>query len=197
VGGQARKIGKTSVVCGLIQGLNTFAWTAVKISHHAGDDGSQDTASADDLPVHHDFLLSDETDPKGEGDTSLYLAAGARRSIWLRTRGAGLARAMPGLLDTLNDDAHVIMESNSVLGFLKPVVFLMLIGGSGREDKDSARQFLERADAFVTVGHDLEARFWPATSLQMPKDKPIFRVSPGEWSNPALCRFVGERLAPL
>jgi len=37
VGGQARKVGKTSVIAGLIRGLNTFVWTAVKISYHGGD----------------------------------------------------------------------------------------------------------------------------------------------------------------
>jgi molybdopterin-guanine dinucleotide biosynthesis protein len=35
VGGQGRKVGKTSVITGLIRRLNTLAWTAVKICHHA------------------------------------------------------------------------------------------------------------------------------------------------------------------
>jgi hypothetical protein len=195
VGGQARKVGKTSVIAGLIRGLNTLAWTAVKISVHAGDADAQDTPSADNLPADLDFALGEERDPGGNGDTSRYLAAGARRALWMRARGGNLARALPGLLEALEGDEHVIIESNSILAFLKPAVFLLVMGESRRDLKASARQFLGRVDAFVTVRPDLEPRARPATSLPMPEDKPVFPVSVGEWSNPELCCFVGERLA--
>jgi hypothetical protein len=195
VGGQARKVGKTSVIAGLIRGLNTLAWTAVKISHHGGDADSQDTQSADDLPAHLEFLWSEEKDPKALRDTSRFLAAGARRSLWMRARGGGLAQALPGLLEALEGDEHVIIESNSILAFLQPAVFLLVMGEAWRDWKASARQFLGRADALVNVGADLKASVWPGISLQLFKEKPVFPVSPGEWSNPALCRFVCERLA--
>jgi hypothetical protein len=263
VGGQGRKVGKTSVIAGLIRGLKTLAWTAVKISHHGGDTDWQDTPSADDLPVsamncevgpglgstlvrdgeplgatrrgaptptidpeHHDlpapggatrrvaptpaidlghdglpahldFLLSEEKDPKALRDTSRFLAAGARRALWMRVREGKLSEALPELLEALQGDEHVIIESNSILAFLQPTVFLLVIGESGREVKASARQLLGRADAFVAVRPDLNPLIWPAISLQMLEGKPVFPVSPGEWSNPALCQFVRERLAPI
>ncbi len=230
VGGQARKVGKTSVVAGLIRGLNTFAWTAVKISHHDDDIGSQDTPSGDDLPgsaliwdvgpglapaqaaprggptidlghshlpAHLDFLLSEERDREGHGDTSLYLAAGARRALWLRARGGSLARALPGLLEALEGDEHVIVESNSVLGFLKPALYLLVLDESRGDFKASARQFLERADALVTLRPDLKPRAWSGISPQLPEDKPVFPVPVVERSNSALCRFVRERLASV
>jgi hypothetical protein len=195
VGGQVRKVGKTSVVAGLVRGLNSLAWTAVKISHHGGEADSQDTPSADDLPAHLDFLWSEEKDPKGHDDTSRYLAAGARRALWMRVRGGTLARALPALLKALEGDEHVILESNSILAFLKPAVFLFVIDESQRELKASARQFLPHADALVRVGAELKEPVWPGISLQMLEDKPVFPVSAGEWSNPALSRFVRERLA--
>jgi hypothetical protein len=139
--------------------------------------------------------LSEERDPKGHGDTSRYLAAGARRALWLRARAGRLAQALPGLLEALAGDEHVIIESNSILAFLEPTVFLLVIAKSGRELKASARQFLGRADALVTVRPDHKPRACPATSLQMLENKPVFPVTPGEWSNPALCRFVRDRLA--
>ena len=194
VGGQGRKVGKTSVIAGLIRGLNTLAWTAVKISHHGGGD-SHDSHSADDLPAHLDFSWSEEKDPTGHGDTSRYLAAGARRALWLRAREGKLSEALPRLLEALAGDEHVMIESNSILGFLRPAVFLLVIDESRRELKASARQFLPRADAFVAVEPDLEASVWPAISPQMLEGKPVFPVSPGERSNPALCRFIGEQLA--
>ena len=195
MGGQARKVGKTSIIAGLIRGLNKIAWTAVKISHHDGNADLQDMPLTDDLPPHLDFLLSEERDPKGHGDTSLYLAAGARRALWLRARGRGLAQALPGLLEALDGDEHVIIESNSLLGFVKPAVFLMVISESERNIKASARQFFARADAFVAVRPDRGPHARPATSLQMPEGKPVFSVSLGDWPDPALCSFVGERLA--
>ena len=194
VGGQARKVGKTSVIAGLIRGLNTLAWTAVKISHHAGAADAQDMPSAYDLPAHLDFALGEERDPSGNGDTSRYLAAGARRALWMRARGGGLAQALPGLLEALEGDEHVIIESNSILAFLQPAVFLLVMGESRRDLKASARQFLGRVDALVTVRPDLEPRACPATSLPRPEGKPVFPVWVGEWSNPGLCHFVGERL---
>jgi hypothetical protein len=195
VGGQTRKVGKTSVIAGLIRGLNTLAWTAVKISHHAGDADSQDTPSADELPAHLEFSWSEEKDPKASRDTSRYLAAGARRALWLRAREGKLAEALPGLLEALAGDEHVIIESNSLLAFLQPAVFLLVIGESWWGLKASARQFLGRADAFVAVRPDLKPDARPGTSPQMREGKPVFPVSVGQWSNPALCRFVGERLA--
>ena len=195
VGGQVRKVGKTSVIAGLIRGLNSLAWMAVKISHHGGDADLQDTASADELPAHLKFLCSEENDPKALRDTSRFLAAGARRALWMRARGGTLAQALPGLLKALEGEEHVIIESNSILTFLKPTVFLFVIDESRRELKASARQFLPRADALVRVGPAVKPGIWPGISLPMPEDKPVFPVSAGEWSNPALSRFVRERLA--
>jgi hypothetical protein len=251
VGGQARKVGKTSVIAGLIRGLSTLAWTAVKISYHDGDADLQDAPSEDDLPVsatirdvgpgfappqaaprggptnnlghydlpapggatrrvaptptidlgheglpaHLDFLLSEEVDCAGHGDTSLYLAAGARRALWLRVRGGRLAQAMPELLEALKGAEHAIIESNSLLAFLKPAIFLFVMDESRGELKASAKQFIGRADALVTVGAEVRTPVWPVIPGQMLEGKPVFPVLAGEWSSPALTRFVCERLA--
>ena len=195
VGGQARKVGKTSVIAGLIRGLKMLAWTAVKVSYHSREADSHDAPLADELPPHLDFLLSEERDAQGHGDTSLYLAAGARRALWLRARGDSLSQALPSLLEALKDDGHVIVESNSLLGFLKPDVFIMVIDELRRDVKASARQFLARADALVSVRPRLGPSARPATYLHIPEDKPVFPVSVGEWSNRDLYRFVSERLA--
>ena len=34
IGGQARGVGKTRVIAGLIQALRERSWTAIKITHH-------------------------------------------------------------------------------------------------------------------------------------------------------------------
>ena len=194
VGGQAHKVGKTSVIAGLIRGLKKFAWTAVKISYHGGEAVPDDARSADELPEPLDFLLSEESNPEGTGDTSLYLAAGARRALWLRAHGRGLSRAVPCLLDALAGDEQVIVESNSLLGFLIPAVFLMVIDESVGHVKPSARQFLARADAFVAVRRGPAPCVRTAPIMQVPQDRPVFSVATGDWSSRELCRFVSDRL---
>ena len=183
------------MIAGLIRGLKVLAWTAVKISYHSDQRDSQDALAADELPAHLDFLLSEESNPQPHRDTSLYLAAGARRALWLRARDGGLARALPSLLEALERDEHVIVESNSLMSFLEPAAFLMVVDGSRADVKASARQFLACADAFVAVRRGPAPCVRPTTTLQVPRDRPVFPVSAGEWSNPELCRYVSERLA--
>ena len=139
-------------------------------------------------------MLSEETDATGDGDTSLYLAAGARRALWLRTRGVGLSHGLPCLVEALEGGEHVIIESTSVVGFLKPSVFLMVTDESRSEVKASARRSLDRADALVIVKAEREPGDPPEGSLEPAAGRQVFTVSRGGWWNPALCRFVGERL---
>jgi hypothetical protein len=146
------------------------------------------------LPAHLDFVLSEEVDCAVHGDTSLYLEAGARRALWMRVRGGALAQALPELLKALEGDEHVIIESNSIVAFLEPTIFLFVSDESRGELKASARQFLRRADALVTVETEVKAPAWPVIPGQMLEGKPVFPVLPGEWSNPALNRYVCERL---
>ena len=195
VGGQARKVGKTSVIAGLIRGLEPFSWTAVKVSAHGARDARQET-SPDSLPPHLNFSLREERDPGGPGDTSRFLAAGARRALWLRVCESGWAPALPCLLEALGGAEHVIIESNSILEFLHPAVYLLVTREWEPELKASARKFLGRADALVTVvtsraGGDAPV---PELSRPQPAAKPVFRVTAGEWSSAALCRFVTERV---
>jgi len=87
------------------------------------------------------------------------------------------------------------MESNSVLAFLKPALYVLVLDESQDDFKASARQFLERADAFVTLRPDFTPRPWPGISPQIFESKSLFKISEGERARAALCRFVNERLA--
>jgi hypothetical protein len=194
VGGQARKVGKTSVIAGVIQGLKELRWTAVKISRHSSTEPEK--APAHDLPAHLNYALSEESEPTAPRDTSRFLAAGARRALWLRAGEGGLAQAVPLLLEVLAGNEHVIMESNSIMEFVEPALYLLVVGEGEQELKATARRFLGRADALVRV-----------VSPGMPDDgtppegpppelaaQPVFTVSAGEWWSAALGRFIAERV---
>ena len=194
VGGHARKIGKTSVMAGLIRGLSSFGWTAVKITQHSyGAGGLQSESSGAD--IEEDYLLTKEQTAGGRGDTSRYLAAGARRALWLRVRQGALQKAVPALLGALERDRFVMIESNSILSFLKPDLYLFVVDSRVCDFKPSARKFLRRAGALVTVG-PLELRAWPGVDSSRFRNKPVFAVSRPGRPDLRLCRFVGRILHP-
>ncbi len=190
IGGHARKVGKTSVMAGLIRGLRSFGWTAVKITQHSHGAAEPQPASAG---IAEGFLLTEEYSADGRGDTSRYLAAGARRSLWLRARKGSLERAIPALLAALGTDRYVMIESNSILSFLKPDLYLFVVDSQVRSFKSSARRFLLRADAFVSTDPSAPGS-WPGLDPATFRSKLLFVFRrPGEF-NPGLCRLVRRKL---
>ena len=69
--------------------------------------------------------------PQSGTDSSRYLAAGAERSFWVRTRQGQLSEAMPRVRALLADSGNAIVESNSVLRFLQAGCVAQC-AGSGR-----------------------------------------------------------------
>jgi len=192
VGGHARKIGKTSVMTGLIRGLRSFGWTAVKLTQHShGAAGLQSVSSG--AGSEEDYLLTEEQTVEGRGDTCRYLAAGARRALWLRVRQGALKKAVPALLAALRRDRFVMIESNSILSFLKPDLYLFVVDSRVRDFKPSARKFVRRADALVPLG-PLEPPTRPAFDPSGFRNKPVFAVRRPDDFNPGLCRFVRGKL---
>jgi hypothetical protein len=66
------------------------------------------------------MAVTEEHDATTGTDSSRHLAAGAMRSLWVRVRAGSLAEAMPCIRAELSSAANVILESNSVLEYLKP-----------------------------------------------------------------------------
>src|SRR4051812_30560400 len=127
VGGHSRNIGKTSVVEGLIRELPEMCWTAFKITQFGHGMCSANGEPCDCETAEHQVAVSEERD-KGSGtDSSRYLAAGAVRSLWVRTRMGDLAGAMPRIRRELEQAENVVIESNSILRFLRPDVYLSVL----------------------------------------------------------------------
>ena len=89
-----------------------------------------------------------------------YLASAALRSFWLRTRQGELAEGMPALRSAMASSRNTLIESNSVLNFLRPDLYLFVLDHAIVDLKDSARRFLARADVLVTLHEDKPAP-WP------------------------------------
>src|ERR1700733_7141921 len=127
VGGHSRSVGKTSVVAGLISALSHYDWTAVKITQYGHGVCSANGAPCDCVTADHAWAISEEKSRDGESDTSRFLVAGAGRSLWVRTEQGRLAEAMPALRQRLEPSRNVIIESNSVLKFLRPDLYLTVL----------------------------------------------------------------------
>ena len=95
VGGHSRNIGKTSVVAGLIEALPELNWTAMKITQFGHGICSASGSACDCcLSSEHPFAIAEESKPS-DTDSGRFLAAGAKRSFWVRTAMGGLANALP------------------------------------------------------------------------------------------------------
>jgi molybdopterin-guanine dinucleotide biosynthesis protein len=193
VGGHSRNIGKTSVVAGLIAALREYDWTAVKITQYGHGVCSTNGAACGCAVDEHTFALTEERDVAGKGDTSRFLAAGARRSLWVRTKQGMLAEAMPDLRRELAGARHVIIESNSVLKFLRPDLYLTVLDPSVADFKDSARTFLDFADAILLHDDHANAQ-WANVSLKPVVDKPVFRIAPPRYLTDEVVEFVRQRM---
>jgi len=195
IGGHSRSVGKTSVVAGLIAALREFPWTALKITQHGHGICSADGAPCHCATADHSWAISQERDPSGKSDTSRFLAAGAQQVWWVRTEQGRLAEAMPRVRQVISKARYVIMESNSVLRFLRPDVYLTVLDPATADFKNSAQEFLDRADAVILHRHpSQEDPRWPHVSLKAAAGKPVFLIDPPEYVTPELVEFVGASL---
>ena len=194
VGGHSRSVGKTSVVAGLIAALPEFHWTAMKITQYGhgicSANGKECHCATDD----HSWAVSEERDLAGESDSSRFLVSGAKRSLWVRTRQGMLAEAMPRIREELTSAENAILESNSILRFLRPDLYITVLDPATADFKQSAQQFLDRADA-VVLHDDADSIAWSNVSLKPVAKRPIFRVHPPPYVTSELVDFVKGRIA--
>lgn len=194
VGGHSRNVGKTSVVAGLISALPEFEWTAVKITQYGHGICSADGQACDCATGDHSWAITEERDRSGKSDTSRFLVAGAVRVYWVRTEQGHLAEAMPSLRQRLQDGHNIIIESNSVLKFLRPDLYLAVLDPATADFKISAREFLDRADAVILHQTPNDAA-WHSVSLKPVADRPMFPISPPSYVTAEIVHFVRSRLA--
>jgi hypothetical protein len=197
VGGHTRNIGKTSIVAGLIAALPQRHWTAIKITQFGHGVCSANGEPCDCETADHTIAISQERDRSSGTDSSRYLAAGAERSFWVRTRQGQLSEAMPRVRALLAESENAIVESNSVLRFLQPDVSLSVLDPAIEDFKPSALRYLDRVDALVVPTGAVFAEGWGGVSLRTIERKRRFEFVAPEYCTAELAGFVEERLGAL
>jgi len=196
IGGHSRNVGKTSVVAGLIAALPEFGWTAMKITQF-GHGVCSVTSEPCDCALNeteHAWSVDEEESAAGDTDTSRFKAAGAQRVYWVRTKQGQLALAMPRVREILAEARNVIIESNSVMKFVRPELYVPVLDFATEDFKDSAREFLDRADAVILHESNADPR-WTNISLRLIAGKPVFRIAPPQYVTAEIAEFVRKKVS--
>lgn len=193
IGGHSRSVGKTSTIASLISALHEFEWTAVKITQYGHGICSANGEACDCATADHSWAISEEHDRSGTSDTSRFLSAGAAPVFWVRTEQGRLAEALPTLHKKLEHARNVIMESNSILKFVRPDLYVTVLDPATADFKTSAREFLDRADA-VILHKAPSAPAWESVSLKPVATCPIFRIQPPNYVTPEIIAYVRSKL---
>ena len=193
VGGHTRNIGKTSVVAGLIAALPDRHWTAIKITQFGHNVCSANGDPCDCETADHTIAISEERSRTSGTDSARYLAAGAEHSFWVRTRQGQLAEAMPRLRALIAGAENIIIESNSVLRFLRPDIFISVLDPSVADFKPSALRYLDRADA-VVMPETATAIAWKDVAPSLIAHAQRFAMTPEKYCSLELAAFVEQYL---
>ncbi len=196
VGGHSRRVGKTSVVAGLIAAMPERRWTAAKITQFGHGVCSASAELCDCATGDDSWAIVEEVDHSGESDTSRFLVSGAERALWVRTRQGNLAEAMPALRKQLAGAENVILESNSIMKFLRPDLYLTVLDYGTEDFKPTARAYLDLASAVILHDAPPDASpTWSGVSLKLIQGKPVFRVRPPAYVSEEIVSFVRAALA--
>ena len=138
--------------------------------------------------------MSEDLKPN-QTDTGRFLGAGAQSSYWVRTAMGQLSGALPAIRKVLAASENLIVESNSMIEFQQPDLYLVVLDFSQPDFKASSARFLGRADACVTIERDGMEPRWDGVERKAWETKPRFAVRPPVYVTTALTEFVGARLA--
>jgi hypothetical protein len=212
VGGHTRNIGKTQLVCDIIAAFPRANWVAGKITQYGHGVCPRSGENCDCAPKEHTCAITWETHNDTGTDSARFLEAGAQRSFWLRTKQGFLADALPLLRNALrytsqgesgnlsdenslirinNTDLReiderptaLIVESNSLMQFVKPTLYFAVVNPAKEDFKTSAKTALDQADAIVLRGamenfEDVPA--WTNLPAHLLQEKPSVTQREGE-----------------
>ncbi len=187
IGGHARNVGKTSIVTAILSAWPERRWSAVKISSHWHE--TPTNTGIEDV-----CRIDEELQGGTRTDTGRYVAAGAARSFWIRIRTGCLEEAIPRLMPALNSNPDVIIESNRIVRFVQPDLFLMIVRCGLEDFKESARKTLPLAHAVLYVGSDDSALARDNIPTQLASDIPVFPVPDPQRLTPELTAFIETHL---
>ena len=103
---------------------------------------------------------------------------------------------MPAVQDKLAESKNAIVESNSVLQFLQPDLYLVVIDPAVHDSKTSAQKFLDRADAMIVHHRPSPAHEeWFTTLSKLKTGRPVFLITSPKYVTREIVEFVRKALS--
>jgi len=179
------------LVCDIIRAFPRSEWIAGKITQYGHGVCAQNGENCDCAPTEHICALDWEQDRDSETDSARFLKAGAKKSFWLRTKQGYLAEGLPLLREALDSLSRndlgarsLIVESNSLMQFVRPSLYFAVIDPLKDDFKESAQLALDRSHALVLRGElatdAAPAPLWLKLPAQLMKEKPSVIQREGE-----------------
>jgi len=126
VSGSSSGVGKTKMVQNLLKTLK--GWSAIKVT--VVKDGACPRRMPCGVCESQKKPFTIITDPRIIGekgkDTRRMKMAGARKTLWLKAKPAGLKEGIGKALKKLKDSPGIIIEGTSVLKYLRPDVGIFI-----------------------------------------------------------------------
>jgi hypothetical protein len=94
--------------------------------------------------------------------------------------------------EIVESSENAIVESNSIMQFWKPDLYLVVVDFETTDFKESALRYLDRADCIIPVGKGEPQ--WSGVSRRLWESKPRFPASPPVYVSSDLAQFVDRRL---
>ena len=179
VGGGRSGVGKTTLICRLIEVLP--GWAAIKVSpvHGPGAGGAQRRTDHGLVgPYRIDAIERGGT----ASDTARLRAAGAHPVLWIRSRPSRLGEALSEALSRLTGVPGVIIEGNSAARHLEAIAVILVTRWGRCELKPSAAALARRADWVVLNRPAAEGGLEPRT--QQPGKSAPFVVDAARRTDP-------------
>ena len=164
VGGQAKHVGKTTLVCEIIRHFVSAYWTAAKITSHSHE--PQQCASVASGPG---WIIWEQNASGSRMDTARYLEAGAVRSLLVSAESESLSSACAALKAEVSGNENAIVESTAGAERLAPDLFLLVVNPGSEEIKTSASEQLARAHALI-----VSAEAHTGGAVEYPEHIPTF-----------------------
>ena len=185
VSGHSRKVGKTSIVEGLISALPEYRWTALKVSSHRHPVNCENYENTE-----KDCIVVEETCGKGGNDASRFIKAGAVRAFWIQAER--IEAAAPAIRSIIKDATYVVIEGNGVLDCVTADFSILVVNCGVEEFKKSARDILARADALVLIDAGAGLPEWKNLLESIPKNIPRFETGDPGVFPPALKKLLSD-----
>ncbi len=147
VGGTGRNTGKTTLVEQLIRKFKD-QYTVVALKTSMLLPGEEYLHGRHLLKKSDTFFIYEEDNSEGKKDSQRFLKAGAKKSYFISANSnKAFGIAMQELLPKQDSRILIIVESNVILDYIKPAVFLMVVGENMNKPKYS--DLLNKADKLI------------------------------------------------